>query len=224
MTNLFDESLTLDPPGSIAIIGGGPLGVETALYGRFLGYEINLYEAKLIGAKLNDDREAPVPMLPDRCITPLACSAIQAQFPELGATTLPLTNGQWVDQLDLICQTDLLRNRIVMEKVQTISQIAIEPESDDEDVDDVPADFRIHFAEDGQEKKHNDHEAVIVTTGELGFGLQFDLPAEYFFHLTPPPEPCDAEGELWHGFHQVVRIFAQLAGRAQLDLYRPQRG
>ncbi|EMI22110.1 Pyridine nucleotide-disulfide oxidoreductase, NAD-binding region domain protein [Rhodopirellula maiorica SM1] len=40
------EIATLDPPGSIAIVGAGPLGVEAALYGRFLGYNVSLIEAR----------------------------------------------------------------------------------------------------------------------------------------------------------------------------------
>jgi len=49
-----DDSLTLDPPGAIAVVGAGPLGIEAALYGRYLGYDVKLYEAKSVGSSMRD--------------------------------------------------------------------------------------------------------------------------------------------------------------------------
>ena len=39
------ESMTLEPPGRLAVVGAGALGVEAALYGRFLGYDVTLIAA-----------------------------------------------------------------------------------------------------------------------------------------------------------------------------------
>lgn len=36
--------MALDTPARLAILGAGPIGLEAALYGRFLGYEVELYE------------------------------------------------------------------------------------------------------------------------------------------------------------------------------------
>jgi len=36
--------MTLDTPAKIAILGAGPIGVEAALYARFLGYDVDLIE------------------------------------------------------------------------------------------------------------------------------------------------------------------------------------
>ena len=36
--------MAIDTPARIAIIGGGPVGLEAALYARFLGYDVDIYE------------------------------------------------------------------------------------------------------------------------------------------------------------------------------------
>lgn len=36
--------MALDTPASIAILGAGPIGLEAALYARFLGYDVQVYE------------------------------------------------------------------------------------------------------------------------------------------------------------------------------------
>jgi len=40
--------MSLDSP-TIAILGAGPIGLESALYGRFLGYDVHVYEREEIG-------------------------------------------------------------------------------------------------------------------------------------------------------------------------------
>jgi len=34
----------LEPPARIAVLGAGPIGLEVALYARYLGYEVDVYE------------------------------------------------------------------------------------------------------------------------------------------------------------------------------------
>ena len=48
----MSTEMTLDPPGSIAVVGAGPLGIEAALYGRFLGYDVTLIEAVSVANSL----------------------------------------------------------------------------------------------------------------------------------------------------------------------------
>src|SRR3569623_184257 len=36
--------MAVDTPARIAILGAGPIGLETALYARYLGYDVDLYE------------------------------------------------------------------------------------------------------------------------------------------------------------------------------------
>ncbi|MEC9117285.1 MAG: FAD-dependent oxidoreductase, partial [Planctomycetota bacterium] len=34
--------MAIDTPATIAILGAGPIGLEAALYARFLGYEVTV--------------------------------------------------------------------------------------------------------------------------------------------------------------------------------------
>ena len=36
--------MAIDTPARLAILGAGPIGLETALYARFLGYAVDVYE------------------------------------------------------------------------------------------------------------------------------------------------------------------------------------
>ncbi len=38
--------MAVDTPAVIAIIGAGPIGLEAALYGRYLGYDVRLFDAR----------------------------------------------------------------------------------------------------------------------------------------------------------------------------------
>lgn len=233
MPHLSDETLTLDPPGSIAVIGAGPLGIEAALYGRFLGYHVTLLEADQVAASLRDQREQPLPMMPDRCLSPLANSALDAQFPDSTPRTLPTTVGAWIDQaLVPLTETDLLRSRVrVPAKVVSIETYEVEPEASvgeqaatsDESSEEVPPDFRVHFLTEGGQGESIDVEAVIVATRAADqIKLSFDTPAAYFFCIGSD-DSGDAEGDLHGGWRDIVAVFAQLVGRGELDLYRPRR-
>ena len=71
--------MTLDPPGSIAIVGAGTHGIETGLYGRFLGYDVTILERGEIGNNMRSVSSADLVVLPDQCLSPLALSAVATQ-------------------------------------------------------------------------------------------------------------------------------------------------
>ena len=223
--NLLDESLTLDPPGSIAVIGAGPLGLEAALYGRFLGYSVTIIEAVGVGSSLESRRGLPVPMIPDRCLSPLAVSAITAQTRDALPIVLPTTIDQWIDDgLAAVAAVDLLRGQIICPaRVTRIETVPIEPDEEDEDVSDVPPDFRLIYSDTDGSTASVDAEAVIVATGPTqDFQIDFALPAEYLFRIGGTVDDVDEETYFWTGLHEIAKIYAQLAGRAGLDLYRPR--
>lgn len=113
----MDEAMTLDPPGRIAVIGAGPLGLEAALYGRFLGYDVTVFERGLVAQSLRGREAEPLPMLSSLCLSPLAMAAVKAQCGMevlSGQHALPITIGQWVrDGLEKLAATDLLRGRVL---------------------------------------------------------------------------------------------------------------
>ncbi len=222
---IADDGMTLDPPGSIAVVGAGPLGIEAALYGRFLGYEVTLIEAVAVGHSMQDQRELPLDLLPGRCLSPLALSALDAQRGELGEQVLPTTYGQWIDDgLKKLVDTDLLRGRILLPmRVSRIANVPIDADGEDEDASEIPPDFRLTLVGDGGETDAIDVESVILAIGlSSEIPLGFELPAPYFFRIAGK-STGDSAQDLLSGFREIVAIFAELAGRADLNLYRPRR-
>jgi len=220
-----DVETTLDPPGSIAVVGAGAIGIEAALYGRFLGYDVTLIEAVEIGHSMVDQPQKPLPMLPGRCLSPLAISALRAQKRDMTHSVLPTTCGQWIhDALVPLTQTDLLRGRLrIPMRVTEIRQIEVQADQEGEDTSDIPSDFRLTLVGDDQEPDVIDVEAVILAVGvSCDIQLGFDLGAPYFFRVAAT-STGDLEQDLLHGLREIVAIFAALSGRADLDLYRPRR-
>jgi hypothetical protein len=246
MTNheITDDEMTLDPPGRIVVIGGGPLGIEAALYGRFLGYEVTVYEKGVVGQTLLSLGEAPLPMLPDRCLSPLAVSALQAQDKGVILPTdprYPTTVRQWVENgLQRIAATDLLLNRVQTGHevialrhidVDVAASVADFEEDADEYIDgEVPPDFELTISHcNGTERARA--EAVMVATGACSFcpnGWDDVASSPYLFRLGDTMRLPDARSEsdeeaLHRGWHEIVSIYARLGGRMNLDLYRPLR-
>lgn len=222
---MVDESMTLDPPGSIAVIGAGPLGVEAALYGRFLGYDVTIVEAVAVGASMRAQTPEPLPMLPDRCLSPLAMSALDAQSQQT-SRVLPMTVGQWIDEaLVPLTETDLLRGRLRMPaRVTKITMVAVERDDSEEDEGEIPADFRLTWIDSHGDAESLDAESVLLATGmDCDIEFDFQAPLPYLFQVTANGH-ARPEESLATGLHQIVAIYAQLAGRADLDLYRPRRG
>lgn len=240
---------TLDPPGSIAVIGAGPLGIEAALYGRYLGYDVTLFERRQIADPWRSRAAEPLPLPSSRCWSPLAAAALEAQYPERFPAQGPLTIGQWIDQgLVSLLETDLLRGRLRAPAEVTRIDLA-EPVDPDQPVDPAgaataepraaeeespPPDFRLtvrvptdHESDGGRPAETAeitaDFEAVIVAVGvgeAPAYGLA--IPTDYLFRVGERAF-SDAEESLREGFRQIVTIYAGLGGRADLDLYRPRR-
>ncbi len=226
-----DDALTLDPPGSIAVVGAGPLGIEAALYGRFLGYDVTLIEAEAVGQSMRHEQESPLPMLPDRCLSTLAVSALKAQQRDWARQSddrpqgLPTTCGQWIeDALIPLTESDLLKGRLRNPvRVTDIVQLPIEPDEPGEDTSEIPPDFRLTLVEKDGPTVFLDVEAVILSVGSTcEIQLGFEPPVPYFYRIAAMPTG-DAERDLANGRREIVAIFAELAGRADLDLYRPTR-
>ena len=237
----MSDALTLDPPGSIAVVGAGPLGIEAALYGRYMGYDVTLFEAETVASRLCDHAAEALPMSPDRCLSPLAVGALHAQFPGLAKEEKPTTIGDWIkNALQPLADTDLLRGRLKCPaRVFEISQIEIQANGDsdepievagpegesepgDGDAADIPPDFRLSFgAIDSTETI--DVEAVILAVGDThDIATDFDMPVSYLFRIGES-RTGQAEQDFWTGLKEIVAIYAELAGRADLDLYRPRR-
>ena len=213
------DSAALEPPGTIAVVGAGPLGIEAALYGRFLGYNVTIIESDSVGHSMKAISDQPIPMLPDRCLSPLAVSAINAQSPDGPPFVLPTTIGEWIENaLIKLTETDLLRGKLRCPmRVTRIEHLAIEPDEEDDvsELDAIPPDFRLS-SETGD---NLDAEAVILATGlDAAIPCDFALPTPYLFRIGEAPA-SDPERDFLLGLKQIVEVYAQLADRKSLDLY-----
>lgn len=223
-----NTELTLDPPGSIAIVGAGTHGIEAGLYGRFLGYDVTVLEKGVVGQNMLQTSIEDLTVLPDQCLSSLALSAVTAQHaaknPSAPPLTLPTTVSEWV-HLGLVplSESDLLRGRVRTGKYVTkVDPLHVEPDDASEDISGFPADFQLtHIDADGIIKTLR-VEAVIIATGEdcdIQFG--FPLPFPYLFRIDPSAS-TGSDGML-ASRRRIVEIYSQLAGRDDLDLYRPRR-
>lgn len=106
--------MAVDTPATIAIIGGGPIGLEAALYARFLGYDVLLFERGDVAA--NVERWGHVELFTPFSMnsSSLAVAALDAQ----GVRDLPkqselITGTQWRKRYLLpLSRTDLLADSI----------------------------------------------------------------------------------------------------------------
>lgn len=116
--------MSLESPKRIAIIGGGPLGIEAALYARYLGYDVMVFEREQVGERLLRAQSEPLPTPAGKNRTTLGIAALQAQ----GASFhLPLssqteTAGEFLESyLIPLASSDLLANSICT--LQTVIRV-----------------------------------------------------------------------------------------------------
>ncbi len=69
----------VESPATIAIVGGGWTGLEVALYARYLGYSIELFDARRIGWNWACWEGKPMPCCWEEATTPLGRAALEAQ-------------------------------------------------------------------------------------------------------------------------------------------------
>ncbi|MEO1614811.1 MAG: hypothetical protein AAFV88_03115 [Planctomycetota bacterium] len=219
-----NQDATLEPPGTIAVIGATPLGLEAALYGRFLGYDVRIVESDSIANELTERRDQPLPMTPSRCCSPLAWQAIETHATSGSLATHPTTIAEWIDNVWVhLSETDLLRGRLVCPaQVGSLELIAAETEDEEE----VPPDFRIKLNDSPEGPEAIDVEAILWATGvhAAQSAAKFSIPCDYFHLIEPSEETGDEETRFWNGLKRIVKVYASLGGRKDLDLYRPTRG
>lgn len=163
------SDFAIDTPARIAILGAGPIGLEAALYARFLGYEVIVYERGVVGENVLQWGHV-------RMFTPFSLSssslglaALKAQDegyrpPEPGA---PLLGRDWVREYLLpLSQTDLIvdhvRQRVAVLSVSRQTLLKADPAGQPERAADP---FRILLrAADGTERSDT-AQVVIDTTG-----------------------------------------------------------
>jgi len=107
--------MAVDTPARIAVLGAGPVGLEVALYGRFLGYEVDIYEQGQVAE--NVLRWGHVTMFSPFAMnrSPLGLAALVAQDPGYISPKEDalLTGQEWARSYLLpLSQSDLLATSI----------------------------------------------------------------------------------------------------------------
>ncbi len=118
--------MAIDTPAHVAVIGAGPIGLEAALYARYLGYDVTIFERGEIGENVRRWQHVRM-FTPWKALTsPLGRRAIEAQgavqdWPD--ANQFP-TGRQWLeDYLLKLAQTDLLVDSLRTEtSVESVSR------------------------------------------------------------------------------------------------------
>ena len=112
--------MAIDTPARIAVLGAGPIGLEAALYGRFLGYDVDIYESGCVADNIR--RWGHVRMFSPFAMnaSSLGLAALAAQDskaispPE--ARDALLTGREYVERYLLpLSQTDLLSDHLHLE-------------------------------------------------------------------------------------------------------------
>jgi hypothetical protein len=212
----------LEPPAMLAILGATPLGVEAALYGRFLGYKAALLDEGTALAELRQRGAEPLGGPFREHSSPLGLAALAAQNPDDAAPdpAAMLSAQRWVEAyLAPLLASDLLAESL-REQTQIVSVERVEPEWDESDAE----------ADEGEEPMPQLLLTLRDRSGQessIQVAMLIDAlpsaPALSTEHLWPTPLARDAAGAprpFAAGLKEIVALFAELRGRPDLDLYR----
>jgi hypothetical protein len=111
----------IDTPATIAVVGAGSCGVEAALYGRFLGYSVELYDSKKIGDELLVWGDRPLGVPWREAATSLGLAALEAHGRSLpGLDQVPSCEQYVHEYLLPLARCDLLHDSVNV-KTQLVS-------------------------------------------------------------------------------------------------------
>lgn len=164
--------MAIDTPARLAVLGAGPIGLETALYARFLGYDVDVYERGRVAEHVR--RWGHVRMFSpfSRNCSSLGLRALAAQDETYRPPTNDqiLTGDEWVDRyLAPLAQTDLLSDSIKLGvNVVSVARAGLLKGelADDADRGDLP--FRLLLKNAEGEFCVAEADGVIDTTGVFG--------------------------------------------------------
>ena len=109
--------MTIDTPARLAVLGAGPIGLEAALYARFLGYDVLIVEQGRVAEHVH--RWGHVKLLTPfgQNSSPLGLQALTAQDEhyQVPPADVFLTGKQWAERYLLpLAETDLLAEHMVL--------------------------------------------------------------------------------------------------------------
>ena len=167
----------IDPPARIVIIGAGPIGIEAAVYARFLGHDVSILEQGEVANSLRAQREQPLWGPVSEQVTRLGLEAVAAQqsedqLPNSGNPTI----GDWLDRYVLrLADTDLVADSLVTNAtVVDVGPCEDDSQEYEEDADHLDVTY-LHRDENGEElKKSIRASTVIDASGDRNSRLSFE--------------------------------------------------
>ncbi|WP_425617001.1 NAD-binding protein [Anatilimnocola sp. NA78] len=226
--------MAIDTPAKLAIIGAGPIGLEAALYARFLGYDVVIFERGRVGEHVHWSQHVKSFAPFAQCSSPLGLAAILAQdesykAPAVGAF---LTGQEWLDRYLLpLAETDLLsdhlrvRTRVVSigkEQVRRTDRAADLPAGDERG----DWSFRLLVQDADGNEKIEEADAVLDCSGVRSHiqwcghgGLpaigERQLQGEIVYHL---PDLLGVDRAKYAGKHTLLIGHGDSAAQAAVDL------
>ena len=195
--------MLLDTPATIAIHGSGPVGLEAALYARFLGYQVILVDKRSLADLLADAKTGELDLVLSDLSSTLGRAALAAHDEEQPISLeTPITSlKQWHSSyLGPLLETDLLVD-------QQRWQVAIQNVT-------ASTEGLLIAAREGDESITVD--AMIDSGGESpGTDHLHHLPEVTLQGITPAALKDSFQG----GLAAIRELFALLGGRHDLDLY-----
>lgn len=212
--------MPLEPPAAIAILGGGPAAIEAALYGRFLGYRVQLIAGGALFAAIESRANEPLTATWDAMTTPLGQAALEAQRPDQPTPNLNrrLTLRDWIDgYLRPLAESDLLADSIHAEQqiVAIEAKEVEEAEEEDEEFEPLPAMYLLTLRDAAGSETSCEVNSLIDADGGLPTPGLAALP--HYFVLQASSESVAATAE------RIQTLYAELFGRPDLDLYERMR-
>jgi len=167
---MIDWDPEIDAPAAVVVVGAGPIGIETALYARFLGYDVQLIDhGKVAGNVLKwGHRKMFTPFQHNS--TSLGLAALRAQEPDLKLPTPHdyLTGHQYANEyLVPLAKTDLIYDGVhVHSRIVSISRVQSQKEDPSSGEDRGGDEFRILIDSKSRGLWTARADIVIDTTGQ----------------------------------------------------------
>ncbi len=165
------HQIYVETPATIGILGAGPIGLEAALYARYLGYDVKLLERGKVGENIS--RWGHVRMFSPFKMnaSPLGLQALAAQDESYRPPDAEsyLTGNQWLQRYLLpLSQSDLIADGLV-ENTRVIAVGRSDCRKGELVVDAQRAEspFRV-LVEDAKGQRDEQADVVIDTTGTFG--------------------------------------------------------
>src|ERR1700754_4990825 len=107
--------MAVDTPATIGIIGAGPIGLEAALYGRYLGYDVIVFEKRKLEDILSAAEGRVAWEFAKDLVSPLGVMAIQTQdesWQPPGPKDRWTVSQWWTNYLRPLAESDLVAESI----------------------------------------------------------------------------------------------------------------